>query len=141
MWSAYKVDNEYIVSIDDKTSIVDALTDFVIQKEIMAGEISGLGAVNEATLRYFNPATKQYVDKVFNEQMEISNLTGNISVSEGKPLLHLHITLGRSDYTAIAGHLMDANVRGACELFVRPLNCIAKKNFNPEVGLKFYDFS
>jgi hypothetical protein len=140
MWSACKVDSEYIVSIDDKTSIVDALTDFVIQKEITAGEISGLGAVNEAALRYFNPATKQYVGKVFNEQMEISNLTGNIAVSEGKPLLHLHITLGRSDYTAIAGHLMDAKVRGACELFVRPLDTIAEKTFDPEIGLKFYDF-
>jgi uncharacterized protein len=140
MWSARKVDDEYIVSIEDKTSIVDALTDFVTKKEITAGEISGLGAVNKAILRYFDPATKQYVDKTFSEQMEISNLVGNISVSEGEPLLHLHITLGRSDYSAIAGHLMDANVRGACELFVRPLNTVAKKIFKPEIGLKFYDF-
>lgn len=116
MWTARKIDSDYIVSISDKTGIVEALTDFVTQKQITAGEISGLGAVNEATLRYFTPATKQYVDKTFCEQMEVSNLIGNISVVNGKPLLHLHITLGRSDYSALAGHLMEANVRGACEL-------------------------
>jgi uncharacterized protein len=40
--------------------------------------------------------------------MEISNLSGNISEAEGKLLLHMHITLGRKDYTALAGHLLDA---------------------------------
>ncbi len=139
-WSARKVDQNYIVSLDDKSSIVEALTDFVTNQHVQAGEITGIGAVNEATLRFFDPATKKYVDKTFNEQMEISNITGNVSEVEGKPMLHLHITLGRQDYTALAGHLLDAKIRGAGEFIFYPLNTKVIKVKNEDVGLNFYDF-
>ncbi len=139
-WSARKVDQNYIVSLDDKSSIVEALTDFVTNQHVQAGEITGIGAVNEVTLRFFDPATKKYVDKTFNEQMEISNITGNVSEVEGKPMLHLHITLGRQDYTALAGHLLDAKIRGAAEFIFYPLNTKAIKVKNEDIGLNFYDF-
>jgi len=140
-WTARKVDDVYIVSVQDKSSISDALTDFAVSQKIQAGEITGIGAVNDATLRFFDPATKKYADKVFNEQMEISNLSGNIAVEEGKTFLHLHITLGRRDYTALAGHLLDAKTRGAGEFFVRPVNGKMIKVKNNDIGLYFYDFS
>src|SRR6267154_3928028 len=102
-WTAKSVDGAFIVSIEDRASILDALTDFISSQKIQAGQITGIGATNKATLRFFDPDSKKYVDKTFSEQMEISNLSGNISEAEGKLLLHLHITLGRKDYTALAG--------------------------------------
>jgi predicted DNA-binding protein with PD1-like motif len=93
-WTAKSVEGAYIVSIEDRASVFGALTDFIASQKIQAGQITGIGATNEATLRSFDPASKKYVDKTFNEQMEISNLSGNISEAEGKLLLHLHITLG-----------------------------------------------
>lgn len=140
-WTASKVDGVYIVSLEDKSSIMDALTDFVTSQKIQAGEIVGLGATNEASLRWFDPGTKKYFDKTFHEQMEISNLIGNISMVEGKIILHLHITLGRKDYTALAGHLLDAKIRGAGEFFVYPLDAKIIKVKNDEIGLNLYDFA
>jgi predicted DNA-binding protein with PD1-like motif len=139
-WTARKTGDAYIVSIQDKASILEALTDFVTSRKIQAGQITGIGATNEATLRFFDPATKKYADRVFNEQMEISNLSGNISEMEGKPVLHLHITLGRRDYTALAGHLLDARIRGAGECFVYPMDSKVIKVKNEEIGLNLYDF-
>lgn len=139
-WSARKVDNTYIVSVQDKASIVESLSDFVNNQHIQAGEVTGIGAVNEATLRFFTPSTKSYVDKTFKEQMEVTNISGNVSEVEGKPMLHLHITLGREDYTALAGHLLDAKIRGAAEFIFYPLNTKIVKTKNEEVGLNFYDF-
>lgn len=138
-WTAWKTGDHYILSVADQSSILDALTDFVNLQQISAGEITGIAALNEATLRFFDPATKKYVDKTFSEQLEMSNLSGNISISEGKPLLHLHATLGRRDYTALAGHLQDGKIRGAGEFFVYPLNTRAVKIKNEAVGLNFYD--
>ena len=140
-WTARSVDGAYIVSIEDRASILVALTDFITSQRIHAGQLTGIGATNQATLRFFDPASKQYVDKTFNEQMEISNLAGNISEADGKLLLHLHITLGRKDYTALAGHLLDANVRGAAEFFVYPINSRVVKVHDDDVGLYFYDFA
>ncbi|MDH6253788.1 putative DNA-binding protein with PD1-like motif [Chryseobacterium sp. H1D6B] len=138
-WTAKKVDSTYIVSVKDRSSIVETLTDFVTAQNIKAGQITGIGAVSEATLRFFQPSSKQYVDKKFSEQMEISNISGNVSELEGKPLLHLHITLGRQDYTALAGHLLDAEIRGAGEFFFYPLNTAVIKTKNEEAGINFYD--
>jgi len=72
--------------------------------------------------------------------MEIANISGNISENEGKPLLHLHITLGRKDYTALAGHLLDAKIRGAGEFIIYPIDSKIIKTKNEDVGLNFYDF-
>lgn len=139
-WTARKVNTTYVVSLNDKTSIVDALTDFVKTQKIKAGEVTGIGAVNEATLRFFNPETKKYIDKTFNEQMEVSNISGNISQASGQILLHLHVTLGKSDYTALAGHLLDAKIRGAGEIFINLVDSDIFKNKDEQVGLNFYNF-
>ena len=131
----------YVLSVDNHVSIVEALTDFCEKKHIKAGTVSGIGAIGSATFRFLDPATKQYVDRTFDEQMEITNLTGNISVKDGKPYLHLHVTAGRRDYTCVGGHLLDACVNGACELVVEwfILNTLGRR-FDPETGLNLYDF-
>ncbi|WP_426482799.1 PPC domain-containing DNA-binding protein [Chryseobacterium sp. R2ACT005] len=139
-WSARKVDHIYIVSLDNHSNIAEALTDFIQNRNIQAGEVTGIGAVSEATLRFFNPSTKKYVDKTFKEQMEVTNISGNISEIEGKPTLHLHITLGREDYTALAGHLLEAKIQGAAEFIIYPLDTRVVKIKNEEIGINLYDF-
>ncbi|UTX49481.1 PPC domain-containing DNA-binding protein [Chryseobacterium sp. MA9] len=139
-WSARKIDQIYIVSLNNHSNIVEALTDFIQNQNIQAGEVTGIGAVSEATLRFFNPATKKYVDKTFKEQMEVTNISGNVSEIEEKLTLHLHITLGREDYTALAGHLLEAKIQGAAEFIFYPLNTRVVKMKNEEIGINLYDF-
>ncbi|REC49976.1 PPC domain-containing DNA-binding protein [Chryseobacterium pennipullorum] len=139
-WSARKIDHTYLVSIKNHSGIIEALTDFVKHHNIRAGEVTGIGAVSEATLRFFSPATKNYVDKTFKEQMEVTNISGNISEVEGKPMLHLHITLGREDYTALAGHLLDATINGAGEFIFYTLNTKVHKIKDEATGINLYDF-
>ena len=89
-------------------------------------------------MRFFDPIAKKYVEKTFSEQMEVSNFSGNISEADNKPLIHLHVTLGRRDYTSLAGHLQDANIRGAGELFIYPINSKVVKEKNEAIGLNIY---
>ena len=101
----------------------------------------GLGAINEATFRFLDPATKKYVDKTFAEQMEITNLTGNISCKDGKPYLHVHVTASRRDYTCVGGHLLSARINGACELLVAKFpGATLGRRFDEETGLNLYQF-
>ena len=80
------------------------------------------------------------MDKTFAEQMEITNLTGNISRKDGAVYLHLHITASRRDYTCVGGHMLTAHVNGACELVVERFSCEAGRRFDDETGLNLYDF-
>ena len=72
--------------------------------------------------------------------MEISNLTGNISSMDGQVYLHLHITVGRSDYSALAGHLLSATLNGAGEFVVEDYGEQVSRVYNPDLGLNIYDF-
>ena len=133
--------HRYVLSLDNHVSILEALTAFCEEKRITAGAVSGIGAISSATFRFLDPATKRYVDKTFDEQMEITNLTGNLSVKDEKPYLHLHATAGRRDYTCVGGHMLDARVNGACELVVEDfgMNEFGRR-FDEETGLNLYDF-
>ncbi len=134
-------DNLYVLSLDNHTEITEALKAFCDEKGILAGSVIGIGAISEATFRFLNPATKAYVDKTFSEQMEITNLTGNISEKDGCPYLHLHITASRSDYTCIGGHLLTARINGACELLVEAFpDAAVGRYLDGETGLNLYKF-
>lgn len=128
-----------VVSIANHADLAAAIMAFCQDLSITAGSIAGIGAVDEATLRFYDPKTKKYVDKTFREQMEVANLTGNISVMDGKPYIHLHCVLGRSDYTALAGHLLTARLSGACELVVTLFGSPLQRRYDPETGLNMYD--
>ena len=132
---------KYVLSLDNHVEIVEALTEFCKENEIYAGSITGIGAVSEATFRFLDPATKKYVDKTFSEQMEITNLTGNISTKDGKPYLHIHITAGRRDYTCIGGHLLSARINGACELIVEDFfDGNIGREFDESIGINLFKF-
>lgn len=130
----------FVLSLDNHVEIAEALVAFCEEKGIASGTILGLGAINEATFRFLNPATKKYVDKSFCEQMEITNLTGNISRKDGKPYLHIHITASRSDYSCIGGHLLSARINGACELLVEAYDAEIGRRPDEETGLNLYKF-
>ena len=132
--------DRYVLSLDNHVEISAALAAFCKELDIRCGAVYGLGAVSEATFRFLDPATMQYVDKTFAEQMEITNLTGNISRKDGKPYLHLHLTCSRRDYTCVGGHLLTACINGACELVVERFSCEAGRRPDPETGINLYDF-
>ena len=57
-WTAKSVEGAYIVSVEDRASVLGALTDFITSQKIQAGQVTGIGATNEATLRFFTPAVR-----------------------------------------------------------------------------------
>ena len=138
MYTYKQMGNKYVVSIQNRAEIVKALNAFCEERGIQSGTIYGIGAIDELILRFFNPQTKQYVDKTYQEQMEIANLIGNISQMDGKTYLHLHITVGRSDYSALAGHLLSATLNGAGEFVVEDFGTPVTRVYVPEIGLNCY---
>lgn len=140
MYTFKKAGDRYFLSIDNHQEIASAIMEFCKAEGIMAGEIYGLGAVGDAVIRFFSPMTKKYADMEFKEQMEMTNLTGNISEKDGNAYLHLHATFGRSDCSAIGGHLLSAVISGACELVVIQSEAHLERKFSEETGLNMYDF-
>ena len=133
--------NRFIVSLDNHVEILEGIATVCKDLGITCGQVSGIGAVCEATFRMYDPATKKYVDKTFAEQMEVTNLTGNISQKDGELYLHVHATCSRSDYSCIGGHLLSARINGACELLISSFGDMkVGRKFDDETGLNLYEF-
>lgn len=130
----------YTLSVDSGSELMETFAEFVKERKISHGVIRGIGAVEGATLRFFDPVRKTYQDHVFAEQMEIAHLEGNISTLDGNVYLHVHAVLGKSDCTAVAGHLLNAKIKGAGEFFIQRYCTNTPRKFSEEIGLNIYDF-
>ena len=139
MYSYKKIGNKYIVSINNHTEIVKALNAFCKEKGILSGSINGIGAIGELTLRFFNPKTKAYDDKTFREQMEAIQPTGIYHHEMSRHIFICTATVCRSDYSALAGHLLSAIQNGAGEFVVEDYSERISRTYNPDLGLNIYD--
>lgn len=100
-----------------------ALLTYCRQQEITQAWINLLGAVDYATLAYYNQKTHQYELHPFAGGLEITNGTGNISLKDGQPFAHIHMTLSDNTGKALGGHLMpDTSCVFACEFMLWTLD-------------------
>ena len=59
----------------------------------------------------FNPETKKYQTCVdLQEQLELLSIIGDVAQHDGKPVVHAHVVVGRSDGTTAGGHLLEAHI-------------------------------
>ena len=92
---------------------------FADAEGIDAAFFVGLGAVQDATLWFYDQTAQAYESMTFEEPFEVTGAVGNISHPEERErFAHTHVTLTRPDGSAIGGHL-DAATTFAGELYVR----------------------
>lgn len=67
---------------------------------ILCAQVRGIEAICEATFRMYDPATKQYIDKPFSEQMESLICTSTRPAAhESRERNHLFGRIARRRYT------------------------------------------
>lgn len=131
----------YAVRLDAGDEILESLAALAEKEGLSLAAVSGLGAAGEVTLGIFQPGEKQYYSQTFAGAYEISSLTGNITRMEGKPYLHLHITIGNPvTGECHAGHLSRAVISATAEIFITVLDGEAGRKFSNEVGLNLLEF-
>ncbi len=98
--------------------ILKALENFCLRHNIALGEVRALGAVTRARVGYYNQAERKYVFLELPQPMEILALVGNISLKDGKPMVHAHVSLGDAQGRAFGGHLTEGAPVFACEFII-----------------------
>ncbi|MGA1862262.1 DNA-binding protein [Deferribacter thermophilus] len=117
------------------------IMDLIEKLNIDSALVLGIGAVQRANIAYFNQKNKSYENFHYNEPMEILSLKGNVSIKDNKPFGHFHISLGRSDFSVVGGHLLPDTIVYACELDILILD--GKKlirDFDPATELYLWKF-
>jgi uncharacterized protein len=135
-----KLNNGYIIKLEKGEEIIQSLTLFCIQNKIKSGQIAGIGGTNNISLKYFNLKKNVYITKTFKgRNYEILTLNGNISLVDKKPFLHIHTTIGDSDYKVYGGHLESAIIGITCEITITMTGGTIKRKLDKEFQLKFLD--
>lgn len=105
-----------VIRLDAGEKIVETLLSLCEREGIGSGFFNGLGAVSEAELGHFDPATRRYSWIKLSGPYEIVALYGNITTVDGKPFLHAHAAFGDSGLNVRGGHLREAVVSVTCEI-------------------------
>ena len=118
---------------------MSGLTDFAIQNHIDDAHFTGIGAVKSATLAWLDPAAKIYHRIPVSQQVEVLSLVGDMTIFEGKPIVHMHAALGRPDGTTIGGHVFELDVNPTLEVIVTVNTVPLRRKPDDASGMKVID--
>jgi predicted DNA-binding protein with PD1-like motif len=120
--------------------LLECLNDLVLRNQVSAGSFTAIGAVEKATVGYFVGSGK-YSNISLQGPLEIVSLLGNVSMKEGAPFVHAHITLSDKDGKTYGGHLMPGTTVGATfELTLHSYDHIElTRKFDPDTKLFLLD--
>ena len=92
--------------------ILECLNDLMVRKRVSAGSFTAIGAVEKATVGYF-VGNGKYSNTSLQGPLEIVSCLGNVTLKEGAPFVHAHITLSDKEGKTYGGHLMPGTTVGA----------------------------
>lgn len=130
-----RVNDIYQVYLEKGESVVNTLTNFCKEQNILNGYISGIGAVNKIELGSYDSVSKEYIKKSFKEDHELITYQGNIMLLDDEPFIHAHITIGNHNMEIFGGHLFSMNVAVVGEFIIHKIDGNSKRTFNDEIGL------
>src|SRR5438045_8737864 len=114
---------------------IGALQQFVREQQIDAASLTAIGAFERAVIGYFDWDRKDYKRIPVDQQVEVLSLIGDVAEADGKPALHIHAVLGRSDGSVAGGHLLEGHVRPTLEVILTQPPAHLRKRKDPETGL------
>jgi predicted DNA-binding protein with PD1-like motif len=102
--------------------LYESISRICTEEDIKLGKITAMGAVTKATVAYYDQEKKEYKTITFDKHLEILNCTGNVSLKDGKPFVHMHATLADSQGSVLGGHLTTGTLVFACEVTIEELD-------------------
>ena len=126
----------YAIILATGDEVTACLTAFAREAGLQAASFKAIGAFKSARLAFFGWEAKEYLPIAVDEQVEVASLTGDVAIGpDDKPALHIHAVLGRRDGSAVAGHLLSAEVRPTLEVILTESPEYLRKKLDPNVGL------
>ena len=130
----------FAVVLDEGDDPYESLTQFARDVELTGSSLTGIGALSQVTVGWYNPETHDYERTTIDEQCEVVSLVGDIAVDD-ESSVHAHIVLAKRDNSAVGGHLFGGRVWPTLEVVVTETPSHLRKRFNPDVGLALIDLT
>ena len=129
----------YAVIFGKGDEAFSGLLEFAEKYHITSAHFTAIGALNGATLGWFDPRRKMYKKIPVHGQVEVIGMSGDIALYQERPVVHAHMTVGTSDGTTSGGHVLEAYVSPTLEVIVTVDPIAMQKRFDPETNLTLID--
>ncbi len=130
---------QYAVIFYQGDEAFSGLVEFAEKYHVTSAHFTAIGAVNGATLGWFDPQRKMYKKIFIHGQHEVIGMSGDIALYQGKPVVHTHMVVGSPDGTTSAGHVLEANVSPTLEVMVTDDPIAMHKRLDPATDLTLID--
>lgn len=130
--------SRYLLVLDRDEELVSTVTAFLEERKILGGTVTGIGALKNHTMGFFDVEKQEYLKRTFEENMELGNLTGTIGTVDGKPFLHAHATVCGPELIAFTGHLFKGEVAVTAELTITDFETELPRAEDEDLGLKLF---
>ena len=125
----------FLVYIQIDEPVMETLTSVCKNNGIMNGQISGIGAVKEIEMGAYDLDSKTYLRRQYPDNHELISFQGNITLKDGNPFIHAHITIGNHDLHTRGGHLFEMKVAVVGEFIIRNIESNVHREFDKNIGL------
>lgn len=135
--------NQIVLRVDRDEEVMTEITALCEQEHIRLASISGLGAADHLVMGLYDVGAQKFTETVLDQPLEITAIIGSVTEMDGKPYLHVHITVADVDGHAFGGHLKSVRVGGTAEIFLTVIDGQVgrKKDEITGTGLNLFDFS
>ena len=125
----------FAVILESEDEVMECIQSFAKQQNLKASQFSAIGAFSKVTLSYFDFSIKDYKKIEVNEQVEVLNVAGDISLYNDEFKIHAHVVVGKQDGTAHGGHLMKAFAHPTLEIILTESPAYLKREMDKESGI------
>src|SRR5713101_4670244 len=129
---------QYAVIFYQGDEAFSGLLEFAEKYDVTSAHFTAIGALNGATLGWFDPQRKHKKIPI-NGQHEVIGMSGDIALYQGKPSVHSHMLVGSPDGTTRAAHALAAYVSPTLEVMVTVDPVAMQKRFDPATDLTLID--
>jgi len=137
-----RLQGAYLIRLEPGEEVIEPLRQFAVAYRIGFGALSAIGTFERVTLGYYDTESKTYRNKDLEEPVEVLTMTGNISRGpDGERVVHAHVIVGRSDYSALGGHVVEATTGPTLEVIVHTAPTTIRRHHDADTGLNLWDLS
>jgi len=131
----------FALVFDKNEEAKESLLRFATENELRGAQVTAISAFSDVMLGFFDREKKSYQEIPIKEQVEVLSFVGNIIEKDGKPMLHAHVVIGKSDGTAHGGHFLNGRVWPTLEMIITEMPVHLRRKKDEETGLPLIDLS
>lgn len=134
-----RIDERYVIKLEKEEAVVKTLTAFCEAEAIDNAFFVGIGAVKDLTCGYYALEEKKYHFTTYENTVEAVSITGNVTLKEENPFIHVHGVFTNETNNAFGGHIQEMTVAVVLEIVLTTLPAKLSRTLDEEIGLFLFE--